>query len=181
LSGGEDGTVRLWDLKAGTQIWQGAGHTGAVRSVAFSSDSKRAVSGGADRQVCLWKLPDGPPANEAGARDRETAGSLLEQGVALDIEVDGMTYRWTDKKLVLPSQPLRLTGIHFSKLSTVQDADLAMIATLDHVHELNLENTRITDAGLVHVSAMKGLQSLNLAGSGVTGNGLARLMQLSQL
>jgi WD40 repeat protein/serine/threonine protein kinase len=181
LSGGEDGTVRLWDLKAGTQIWQGAGHTGAVRSVAFSSDGKRAASGGADHHVCLWRLPDGPPPNEPVARDRKTAAALLERGVALDIEVDGMTYRWTDKKLVLPSQPLRLTGIHFSKLSTVQDADLAMIATLDHVHELNLEDTRITDAGLVHVSAMKGLQSLNLAGSGVTGNGLARLMQLSKL
>ncbi|MBY6068809.1 hypothetical protein KUW17_18850 [Leisingera aquaemixtae] len=56
VSGGIDGTVRLWDL-TGKQVAQlFEGHAGRVRSVAFNHDGTRIVSGGDDGTVRLWDL-----------------------------------------------------------------------------------------------------------------------------
>ena len=58
VSGGWDGTVRLWDADSAEAI--GApleGHKAGVRSVAFSPDGRRIVSGGDDGTVRLWPGP----------------------------------------------------------------------------------------------------------------------------
>jgi WD40 repeat protein len=59
ISGGADGTVRLWDTNTGTEKWKGEGHIGAVLSVAFSADGSQAISGGADKAVRLWEVATG--------------------------------------------------------------------------------------------------------------------------
>ena len=54
VSGGDDGTLRLWDLE-GRQIGGAfAGHSGGVGSVAFSPGGDRIVSGGTDGTLRLW-------------------------------------------------------------------------------------------------------------------------------
>ncbi|HEY9809880.1 MAG TPA: WD40 repeat domain-containing protein [Halomicronema sp.] len=54
VSGGEDGTVRLWD-DSGKAIGSALkGHDGWVWSVAMSGDGKTIVSGGVDGTVRLW-------------------------------------------------------------------------------------------------------------------------------
>ncbi|KAH3682909.1 hypothetical protein WICPIJ_006124 [Wickerhamomyces pijperi] len=53
LSGSYDGIVRTWDL-SGKVTKQYAGHSGAIKTVAWVSES-RVVSGGLDRQIRLWK------------------------------------------------------------------------------------------------------------------------------
>ena len=54
-TGGEDGTIRLWDLY-GRPIGQPlTGHRAAVRSLTFSPDGQFIVSGSADRTVRLWR------------------------------------------------------------------------------------------------------------------------------
>ncbi len=59
VSGGEDGTVRVWDLATGQQQAALTGHTDWVRAVAVTADGARAVSGGDDGTVRVWDLGTG--------------------------------------------------------------------------------------------------------------------------
>lgn len=56
-TGGDDRTVRLWDVATGKELRRFEGHTDAVNCVAFSPDGRRLLSGGVDRTVRLWGLP----------------------------------------------------------------------------------------------------------------------------
>src|SRR6266702_5985515 len=58
-SGGEDQTVRLWDVSSGQCLKILQGHTHRVRSVAFSPDSDVLASGSEDQTVRLWDVSDG--------------------------------------------------------------------------------------------------------------------------
>jgi WD40 repeat protein len=56
VSGGDDGTMRVWDLDSGAALLTLTGHDGWVNAVAISADGRRAVSGGYDRSVRVWDL-----------------------------------------------------------------------------------------------------------------------------
>ncbi|AVH66666.1 nSTAND1 domain-containing NTPase [Nostoc sp. 'Peltigera membranacea cyanobiont' N6] len=56
VSGGEDGTVRLWNLQGLPLTEPFRGHEGDVWSVAVSADGQTIVSGGEDGTVRLWNL-----------------------------------------------------------------------------------------------------------------------------
>ncbi len=57
LSGGNDRTLRLWDVETGKELRCYNGHKGVVLGVAFSPDGKRALSGGHDGTMRLWQVP----------------------------------------------------------------------------------------------------------------------------
>ncbi len=64
-SGGEDSTIKLWEVKTGKTIrtlkkrWWRKGHQAPVRSVAFSPDGKTLASGSDDNTVKLWNVKTG--------------------------------------------------------------------------------------------------------------------------
>jgi WD40 repeat protein len=54
FTGGDDGTVRVWDAETGVEKLTLKGHTGPVTSVAISGNGKRLISGGDDGTVRVW-------------------------------------------------------------------------------------------------------------------------------
>jgi len=67
LTGGRDGTIRLWTFLARKFI----GHSDAISHVAFSPDGKYILSGGLDRTVRLWDVL-------SGSEVRQFAGSIFD-------------------------------------------------------------------------------------------------------
>lgn len=55
-SGSADGTVKLWAVPSGLELYSLAGHNSGVTSVAFSPDGNTLASGSADYSVKLWDV-----------------------------------------------------------------------------------------------------------------------------
>ncbi|KAF9487659.1 hypothetical protein BDN71DRAFT_1363875, partial [Pleurotus eryngii] len=50
-----DKTIRIWDAATGQQVGDAlTGHEAWVKSVAFSPDGTKIVSGSYDMTICIW-------------------------------------------------------------------------------------------------------------------------------
>ena len=58
-AGGEEESIRLWDVRTGEHLATLAGHTASVRSVAFSPHGFTLASGSLDRTIRLWDVSTG--------------------------------------------------------------------------------------------------------------------------
>jgi WD40 repeat protein len=72
LSGGLDGTVRLWDVATGKEIRRCEGSAGEVRAVAFSPDNHHAASCGSEGTT-IWDVETGQSVHRAYANLLQTA------------------------------------------------------------------------------------------------------------
>ncbi len=59
MSGGTDGTIKVWDLSTGQAIKTLKGHTDAVDSLAASADGRYIVSASWDKTVRIWDFATG--------------------------------------------------------------------------------------------------------------------------
>jgi hypothetical protein len=59
LSGGDDKTLRLWDVASGKELRRFDGHRDAVTAVAISADGRLAASGSRDRTIRVWEVESG--------------------------------------------------------------------------------------------------------------------------
>jgi WD40 repeat protein/serine/threonine protein kinase len=81
LSGGGDGTVRVWETATGRRLQTLAGHAGAVTRLVLVGDSPQALSGGADGTLRLWDLAAGSCVwSVAGHAGAMSALSLSDGG-----------------------------------------------------------------------------------------------------
>jgi WD40 repeat protein len=100
LSGAADGRARLWDLdgKPGGLLRELKGeHAGAVTSVAFTPDGKACVTGGEDRDICLWDTASGALRYRfpEGHRGAVTALQFTPQAQLVSAGRDNTLRLWT--------------------------------------------------------------------------------------
>ena len=57
---GEDGDVKLWNIRSGRPARALRGHTGPVRALSFSADGQRLISAGQDGTVRIWSTVGSP-------------------------------------------------------------------------------------------------------------------------
>jgi WD40 repeat protein len=62
-SGGDDATIRIWDVETGQLHRLLCEHTKSVRSVCFSPDGKTLASASEDETIKLWNLKTGECQN----------------------------------------------------------------------------------------------------------------------
>lgn len=99
-SGGDDGTLRIWDAKSAKELRRCEGITDRVRCLAFSPDGKRIASGhygpGSAFLVLLWEADTGKELRSFKGHTREvTAVKLLPEGDRLlSASMDGTLRLW---------------------------------------------------------------------------------------
>jgi WD40 repeat protein len=62
LAGGYSGHIQIWEVSKEGQLRDGgqfAGHSQEVKAIAVSSDSRYALSGGAEKKVRFWQIDNG--------------------------------------------------------------------------------------------------------------------------
>ena len=96
VSGGEDGSVRIWDLESMTCLKVLEGHREKVTSVSVNGDGKRAVSGGESGSLCIWDLESMTCVKVLeGHREEVTSVSVSGDGKrALSGGADGSVRIW---------------------------------------------------------------------------------------
>lgn len=81
-TGGEDGSVALWE-QTGAARGQRSAHTGHVNALATSPDGALLASAGDDGAVRLWGLPDGMPRGELLGHEGPVLALAFAPGGAL--------------------------------------------------------------------------------------------------
>jgi WD40 repeat protein len=134
-SGGEDGTVRLWETGTGRPLATLEGHTGTVWRVALSADGRLLAGGVEDGTVRLWEAGTGRPL----ATLRGHAGGVF--GVALSADgrlaasgsYDGTVRLWatgTGASLRTLRAERRYERLDITGLTGVTDAQRAALLAL---------------------------------------------------
>ncbi len=81
LSGGDDRTLRLWDLTSGECLRTFEGHSAPVSSVAISPDGRWGLSGSGDKTLRMWDLSSGQCLRKfEDVSDRVTSVSISPDG-----------------------------------------------------------------------------------------------------
>jgi WD40 repeat protein len=97
LTGGQDKTVRLWEIATGREVRQFNGHTDLVLVTVFSPDGKQALSGGGDKTLRLWDVATGNEVRRFEGHTEAIAGiAFLPDGKSAVTAGDDQTYRLWD-------------------------------------------------------------------------------------
>ena len=95
LSGGADGSVRLWDAFTGKPLHLLHGHLDRVWSVAFLPGDKHAISAGKDKTVHVWNLETGQSIKEYPNRTNRSVAVSPDGQLAMTGNItDGMVRLW---------------------------------------------------------------------------------------
>ena len=81
-SGGEDGTIVLWNVETGERLSDLTGHSKHIHALAFSADSKTLASGGGN-EIYLWNVHTGDLIGTLDAVENVNALAFAPDGKTL--------------------------------------------------------------------------------------------------
>jgi WD40 repeat protein len=150
LSGGEDKTVRVWDVKEGKEVGRYGGHTTGVACVAVSPDGKQALSGGGgfddknapvDCDLHLWDVATTRATGNFKGHTSPVTGIAWSRDGQLVLSGGHDGLRWwepaTGKQIPKPETPSsRIEWVAFSPdgghaLAAANDPAVARVRLLD--------------------------------------------------
>ena len=123
VSGSDDNTIRIWDVKTGLQIGKPlTGHASFVNSVSFSPDGTKIVSGSDDETIRIWDTKTGTQIGEPLTEHTSCVNSVSfsPDGTKIASGSNDKTIRIWDVKTGLQiGKPLtghtsRVTSVSFS-------------------------------------------------------------------
>jgi WD40 repeat protein len=122
-SGGEDRTVRLWDVaQALAERDVLAAHVGGVVSLAFTPDGQTLASGGSDGQIRTWAVSNGQPLAEldvpAARKPVESIAIFLDGRTLADARGNLWDLR-TARRLELESGEADTSAVAFSPVEPI--------------------------------------------------------------
>jgi WD40 repeat protein len=128
-----DGNVRLWHAQTRQPLGEPLGPCGRVRALAFRpSDGLLLVTGGGDKIVRLWNLPQGKCVRKlSGSQDTITAVAWSPDGQRLAVGSDDWTARVYDAETGKPIGPPRRCGGAVTSVAFDPSGALLLTASRD--------------------------------------------------
>jgi WD40 repeat protein len=155
-----DGTARIWDVRAGTELMTLRGHTDQVQDVAFSPNGRFVVTTSADGTARLWAVDTAAVLREPG--DEVVAAALSPGGRHIAVFTDHAAVKtWTPAT----GRIRRLVGRIYAPTSIA-------ISPRNDVVAVGLANDFNDEPSLVVVDLDRG-QARRLTGGGATINDVA--------
>jgi WD40 repeat protein len=124
--GRKDGNGWLGELATGAVRQQLAGHSGRVRSLAFSADGRTLVTGSADTTTLVWKLTGRLPSDDART-DMLTEADLAASWNGLREKIGTRAYTALRR---LTADPARSVAFLNERLNPIAAADARRVAAL---------------------------------------------------
>ena len=123
-------------------------------------------------------FPIGP--SPIASRDREVAEWVLSVGGKAGVQSDGR-YMVRTKEQGLPGGTLTLTTVSLYRVAGLANEDLAKLAGLGNLSQIDMPSASITDAGVLLLKDLPNLKSLKVSGNVVTDVGLRHLDKFPEL
>ena len=150
VSGGANGTIKLWDVATGRELSTFVGHTNRINCVAFSPDGKTVVSGSGgiysshDNTVKLWNVATGRELRTlVGHREPVNSVAFSPDGKSIVSASGGLLTGGEDKSIklwdVATGRELYSLGGHLDDVRSVAfSPDGKNLASGSHDHTLKL-------------------------------------------